>query len=119
MRAIRVSTIRLSVALLCNAVIVAACSPEAIAGLLAPVAEGTSSTAQLTIWTSDPSPSPIEITVDGEIVGTLTAYRNAAPTCGAPSSSGVLTISRPGGAHVITARETRDSGYWPATTIQL
>jgi hypothetical protein len=75
--------------------------------------------ATLTLWTSDSSPSPIAISVDGTVVGTLTQYRTAAPTCGAPTSGGAISVKVSAGSHVVSARETADTGTWPAKTVSV
>jgi hypothetical protein len=76
-------------------------------------------TGQVTVWTSDQSPSPIEVSIDGNVVGILTAYRTSPPACGSETSTGRITVTLPAGAHVISAEETHDDGYWPAKTVQV
>jgi Cu/Zn superoxide dismutase len=75
-----------------------------------------SSKGTITFWTNDSSPSPISVSVDGTPVGLLTAYRVSAPTCGAATSDGTLTVSVSAGTHTMSARETTAAGHWgPAT----
>jgi hypothetical protein len=69
------------------------------------------STGQITVWTSDPSPSPIEVLVDGVVVGQLTAYRKARPVCGA-HSAGAVSVTRAEGTYVLSAREIAGPGCW-------
>jgi hypothetical protein len=102
----------------CSAAAIAAsaCSVEELAGVMAAAAGNT---GQLTIWTSDDTPSPIEVTIDGAAVGTLTAYRTSAPACGAATGAGAITITRPAGVYVLSARETRAPGQWPARPVTI
>ena len=78
-----------------------------------------SSTATITLWTSDSSPSYIAVAVDGSTVGTLTAYRYSAPACGAQTSGGTITVPVSPGQHVITAYETSSSGTWGPSTVNV
>jgi hypothetical protein len=76
---------------------------------------------QITIWTNDSSPSPIQVYVDGRAVGVLTVYRSAPPGCGEASSAsaGVITVSVTAGSHTVRAEETRGGGYWGPMTVQV
>ena len=79
--------------------------------------EPQSTTATITLWTSDPAPSYIAVAVDGSNVGTLTAYRTGAPSCGAGNSAGTITVTVPPGDHVISAYETSGSGTWGPSSV--
>lgn len=79
---------------------------------------GDLNVGQLTVWTSDPSPSPIEVIVDGVAVGLLTAYRKSAPVCGS-RSAGAVSVSRPPGRVVLSATETEGTGRWPPMAVEL
>jgi hypothetical protein len=96
--------------------VLTACNLEDIAGAVDAV---TATSGQITIWTSDSSPSPIEVSVDGRVVGTLTAYRTSAPSCGVATHNGAITITRAAGTYTLSARETRASGVWPARSFTL
>jgi hypothetical protein len=72
--------------------------------------------AQTTVWTSDDDRSAIDVLVDGTVVGRLTAYRSVAPTCGT-ESPGAVTVTRPAGSYIVTAREVSNSGVWQPTTM--
>lgn len=74
---------------------------------------------QLTIWTSDPSPSPIAVVVNGQTHGTLTYYRTSAPPCGDRTAGASITVELNPGQHVLTAFETQGDGTWGPTTISL
>ena len=76
---------------------------------------------QITIWTDDSSPSPIQVYIDGRAVGVLTVYRDTPPACGAPSSAGagVVTVLVTPGSHAVRAEETRGDGYWGPMTVQM
>jgi hypothetical protein len=82
-----------------------------------PRAPAGSSTGLLTVWTSDPSPSPIEVSVDGVVIGTLTRYWTSAPTCGSSQDGAALTVSRGVGSHIVSGRETQGTKYWAASSI--
>lgn len=112
------SRTRLAFGLATSLMLLGACSADDVASLLAPV-NAASATAQITIWTSDSSPSPIEVSVDGSVVGTLTLYRTAPPPCGVATTGAAITVTLPIGSHIVSARETRDSGYWPPNTVSL
>lgn len=87
--------------------------------LVAPITpeNNTPATGTVTFWTSDPSPSPIAVRLNGNTVGTLTMYRTSAPACGAGAADGALSVSVAAGSHVVSAFETEDSGTWPPTNI--
>lgn len=74
------------------------------------------STGQITVWTSDPSPSPIEVLVDGVVVGQLMAYRTEPPSPGM-HSAGAVTVTRMAGAYVLSAREIGGPGYWEVADV--
>lgn len=74
------------------------------------------STGQITVWTSDPSPSPIEVLVDGVVVGQLTAYRTEPPVCGT-HSAGAVTVTRAPGRIQLSAREVAGSGHWESADV--
>ena len=76
-------------------------------------------TGVLTVWTSDSSPSPIEVSVDGVAIGTLTKYWSSAPACGSSQSGATLSITTSAGSHTVSAEETRGTKYWPATTVRV
>lgn len=80
---------------------------------------GGNSQTQITFWTSDTSPSYIAVSVDGVQVGTLTAYRSSAPTCGASTTGGTLTVNVSPGQHTISARETSASGTWGPSQVNV
>lgn len=101
----------------------AACSTDSITNALSDPgqtgsggATGSSST-MITFWTDDSSPSAIAVSLDGVNVGSLTAYRTSAPTCGATSSTGTLTVPVSAGSHSVSARETTANGVWNASTV--
>jgi hypothetical protein len=81
---------------------------------------GMTSTAELegriTVWTSDSSPLPIDVLVDGVMVGRLTAYRSSAPDCGA-ESAGAVSVSRPPGTYLVSARVVQGQGTWPPMAV--
>jgi hypothetical protein len=79
----------------------------------------TSTTGQITFWTSDSSPSYIDVALDGGSIGILSAYRVSAPTCGASSTAGTLTVTVAPGGHTMYARETSASGTWGPSTINV
>ena len=79
----------------------------------------TSGSATLTLWTSDASPYSISAMVDGSVVGTLSAYRTSAPTCGAANSNGVITIKVSAGTHVVTGKEINSTGVWNAHSMTI
>jgi hypothetical protein len=76
------------------------------------------STGQITVWTSDPSPSPIEVLVDGVVVGQLTAYRTEPPGCGM-QSAGAVTVERRKGVYSLLAREIAGSACWCADEVNV
>jgi hypothetical protein len=84
-----------------------------------PLGPTEATTGLLTVWTSDSSPSPIEVTVDGVAIGTLTKYWSSAPACGSSQSGATLTITTSAGSHIVSAEETRGTKYWPATTVRV
>lgn len=75
--------------------------------------------AQLTIWTSDPAPSPISVAVNGQTLGTLTFFRSTAPRCGDFIPGEAITIDVTPGRHVISAFETQSTGTWGPSTVSL
>ena len=83
------------------------------------ISNATTSTATLTIWTSDSSPSPIAVSVDGNPVGVLTEYRFSSPTCGAGAAAGALSVNVTPGTHVIRAYETQANGTWGPSSVTL
>lgn len=74
---------------------------------------------QLTIWTSDPSPSPIAVVVNGQTLGTLTHYRTSAPPCGDRTAGASITVDLNPGQHAISAFETQGDGTWGPSTVSL
>lgn len=76
------------------------------------------STGQITVWTSDPSPSPIEVLVDGVVVGQLTAYRTEPPECGT-QSAGAVTVTKAPGHIVLSAREVTGPGRWGSSGVEV
>jgi hypothetical protein len=79
----------------------------------------TAAPARITFWTSDSSPSPIAVTVNGQRVGTLTMWRTGAPACGAPTTGGTLTVDVPAGTHAVAGYETEGAGVWTARNVTL
>lgn len=79
----------------------------------------SSRTTQLTIWTSDPSPSSIGVVVDGRSLGTLTHYRSMAPSCGDRTPGATITVDLAAGEHVISAFEMTGSGEWGPSVVRL
>ena len=67
---------------------------------------------RVTFWRSDPSPSPIQVMLSGQVLGLLTAHRTSAPGCGGPSSTDAITVERPAGTYSMYAYETMANGYW-------
>jgi hypothetical protein len=76
-------------------------------------------TARITFWTSDPSPSPIAVSMNGAQVGVLTAYYVSAPACGTQTGSGTITVSAAPGTHTVSARETQANGTWGPSSVTL
>ena len=76
-------------------------------------------TTQLTVWTSDPAPSPITVVVNGQTLGTLTRFRTVAPPCGDRTAGAAITVDLDPGQHVISAFETQASGTWGPATVSL
>ena len=74
---------------------------------------------RLMVWTSDPSPSPIAVVVNGQAVGTLTRYWTSAPACGEYATGAAITLTLSAGPHVVAAYETQADGSWPASTVQV
>ena len=89
---------------------------DRLAEVLAPT---QSTTGQITFWTSDPAPSPIAVEVDGTVVGTLTRYSTAPPTCGAATTGGALTVTVPAGSSLVSAFETDDTGRWAPDAVSV
>lgn len=79
---------------------------------------GTSS-GTITFWTSDSSPNNISVSVDGNVVGTLSAYRQSAPTCGATSTNGTLTVKVSAGSHTLSAHEIGANGKWDPSSMSV
>jgi hypothetical protein len=79
----------------------------------------TVQTGRLMVWTSDQSPSPIAVVVDGQAVGTLTRYWTSAPACGEYTTGAAITLTLSAGSHVVAAYETQADGTWPASTVQV
>jgi hypothetical protein len=73
---------------------------------------------RLTVWTSDASPLPIDVLVDGVMVGRLTAYRSSAPNCGA-QSAGAITVTRASGTYLVSARVVQGEGKWPEIEVEV
>lgn len=99
----------------------AACSASDLTGVDEETTSNNSNTgsgsATITLWTSDSSPSPIAVSVDGSVVGTLTQYRTSAPTCGATTSGGTISVRVSAGTHTVSARETTSTGTWAAKNV--
>lgn len=118
------TTRAVATAALLGSLLLSACGRDG--GPTDPVGESRNTSAAvapglITIWTSDPSPSPIQVFIDGTSVGVLMAYRYAAPGCGQPTNStaGVITVSVSAGSHTVSAAETRGNGYWSPMSVQV